>query len=130
MEKPTIPLGGGCLLAFPKDPGEDRYFERRRLKKEEREGESSRRDEGTAIENGAGSASDPIEDADMAAPDVSENDLRRFNMCAEPFVKRRARRQEHVLRKHPNASLMNLHVHDMPATLFWEEGLGRRCATA
>ena len=49
----------------------------------------------TATEKSAGSASGPTEDAVMIAPEVTEKDLRRCNMCAEPFVKLRARRQEH-----------------------------------
>ena len=35
------------------------------------------------------------EDAQLARTDVNEADLRRCNRCAEPFVTRRARRQDH-----------------------------------
>ena len=46
-------------------------------------------------EESAGSASCPTDDDEMIEPEVTETDFRRGNMCAEPFVKRRARRQEH-----------------------------------
>ena len=45
-------------------------------------------DEGTVTEKSAG-ASGATEDAEMAVFDVTENDVRRCNRFAEPFVKRR-----------------------------------------
>ena len=51
-------------------------------------------DEARETERSAG-ASGPTEDAQLARTDVNEADLRRCNRCAEPFVTRRARRQDH-----------------------------------
>ena len=53
-----------------------------------------KRDAVTETERSAG-ASGPTEIAQMAGTDVNEADLRRCNRCAEPFVTRRARRQDH-----------------------------------
>ena len=44
---------------------------------------------------GSAGASVPTEDAQLVRTDVNEADFRRCNRCAEPFVTRRARRQDH-----------------------------------
>ena len=51
-------------------------------------------DEGTEIKKSAG-ASAPKQEAETAEPDIAENDLKKCNICSEPFVFRRARRQDH-----------------------------------
>ena len=64
------------------------------------------------------------EDAQMSRTDVTEIDLRRCSGCAEPFVTRRARRQDHgtscsgrecdLAFVSTHKSLMDLHVQDLP----------------
>ena len=63
--------------------------------------------------------------AQWVRTDVNEADLRRCNRCAEPFVATRVRRLDQgqllrrvcpLIRQHTNKSLMDLQVHDLPAT--------------
>ena len=71
---------------------------------------------------GSASVSAPAEDARLVRTGVGEADLRRCNRCAEPFVTktgswaRLLRREWSPVRQHTNKSLMDLHVHDLPAT--------------